>query len=372
MGEEGILLGAFLSGLLLSFFLHKGRSLLLLKLDGMGFGFFIPIFFIMVGVKFDPESLQEFDQSLFLFLGMMALVMFLVKILPSVVWVRLFGWKRSIAGGFLMAARLGLVIAAASIGLQLEVLTAGLNSSFIIMAILTCLLAPLMYSVIFPQTRYLEDKVVIVGGSSVGVLLARRLKLHGKASVIIEKDQARYNDILLKGLQVVHADGSRPETYKEIQLNPGNYTVVYTGDYDTNLEICNMLRRDLLHERIISRPGSSTVESHLSLLGVEILDARRVLASTIENLILRPTTYHALVESFENYIVEDITVTNPEIDGKAVKDIPFEKDAMLILLTRGSEKDIPHGNSYLRTGDMITVFGTDSAIQAIRRRVKKI
>ena len=65
-------------------------------------------------------------------------------------------------------------------------------------------------------------------------------------------------------------------------------------------------------------------------------------------------------------------ITNPAIDGKSVKDIPFDKDAMLILLTRGDEKDIPHGNSHLRTGDVITVFGTDSAIHAIRQRVKKI
>ena len=32
-------------------------------------------------------------------------------------------------------------------------------------------------------------------------------------------------------------------------------------------------------------------------LGVNILDARRVLASTIENLILRPGTYHSLIRN---------------------------------------------------------------------------
>jgi Trk K+ transport system NAD-binding subunit len=371
LGEEAILLGAFMSGLLLSFFLHKERSLLLLKLDGMGFGFFIPIFFIMVGVKFDPGSLREFDESLFLFLGMMALVMFLVKVLPSAIWIRLFGWRRSLAGGFLMSARLGLVIAAASIGLQLNVITPGLNSSFIIMAVLTCLLSPVLYSMINRQMRYLEDKVVIVGGSSVGVLLARRLKMHGRSCVIIEKDEARFNEILLKGLQVVHADGLVPQTYKDIQLSPGNYVVVYTSSYERNLEICSILRRDLLHEKIISRPGNSKIESHLRQLGVEILDSRRVLATTIENLILRPTTYHALVDSFENYSVEDITITDPGIDGRQIKEIPFERDGMLILVTRGNDKDIPRGDTYLKTGDVITVFGTESAVASIRNQVKR-
>jgi Trk K+ transport system NAD-binding subunit len=43
---------------------------------------------------------------------------------------------------------------------------------------------------------------------------------------------------------------------------------------------------------------------------------------------------------------------------------------MLILITRGNVKDIPHGDSYLRTGDVITVFGTGNALNAIRNLVK--
>ena len=43
----------------------------MIKLDGMGFGFFIPVFFIMVGVKFDPAHLGEFDNTLIPFLLML-------------------------------------------------------------------------------------------------------------------------------------------------------------------------------------------------------------------------------------------------------------------------------------------------------------
>ena len=62
IGKEVVLLGAFLSGLALSSMLHRERSLMLVKLDGMGFGFFIPFFFIMVGAGFDPAALREFDE----------------------------------------------------------------------------------------------------------------------------------------------------------------------------------------------------------------------------------------------------------------------------------------------------------------------
>jgi Kef-type K+ transport system membrane component KefB/Trk K+ transport system NAD-binding subunit len=370
MGQEGIFLGAFLSGLLLSVFLHKGRSLLLLKLDGMGYGFFIPIFFVMVGFKFEIHSLREFDSSLWIFLVLLTLVMFVVKLVPSLLWTRQFGLKRAVAGGFLMSARLGLVIAAASVGLELNAITPGINSSFIIMAMITCLISPILYDLIFKRRIFLEDKTVIVGGSSVGVLLARRMKMHGKSSVIIEKESGRFNDLNEKGLHVIHGDGEDVSVYESLQLTPGNTVVVLTGSDDVNLRICSLLRKELLHEKIISKPSTSRIEHHFRQLGVESIDSRRILATTIENLIFRPATYHALVDTFENYLVEEISVNNPAMSGKPLREVPLDRDCMLILISRGNTKDIPHGDTYLQTGDVITVFGTASALESIRRQVQ--
>jgi len=100
IGEEIMILGAFLSGLLLSIFLHKERSLLLIKLDGMGYGFFIPIFFIMVGARFDTTSLFEFDNTFFIFLTFLLILLFAVKLIPSFLWFNLFGIKKQFQGVF--------------------------------------------------------------------------------------------------------------------------------------------------------------------------------------------------------------------------------------------------------------------------------
>ncbi len=368
LGQEGIILGAFLSGLLLSFFMQKDRSLLMLKLDGIGYGFFIPVFFIMVGARFEPSSLKEFDQSLILFLVLMVMLMYLVKVLPSFLWIRIFSFRKVLAGGFLMAARLGLVIAAALVGVELGAISEGMNAVFIIMAVITCILSPLLYNLIYRQEKFQDDKTVIVGGSSVGVLVARRLQMQGRSSVIIERDERRYNELIGKGLKAINKDGSDPAAYQDINLRPENYVVVHTSSDDINLGICDLLRTELHHERIISIPGNSVVDHSMRNLGVEILDARRVLATTIENLIVRPITYQSLVETFEHFSVLDVTITNNAIEGKQVKEIPLHKDAMLMLLTRGHVKHIPHGDTYLRTGDVITVFGTETALEQIRNQ----
>jgi Kef-type K+ transport system membrane component KefB/Trk K+ transport system NAD-binding subunit len=370
VGGEVVILGAFLSGLLMSFFMSKERSILIIKLEGMGFGFFIPVFFIMVGAKFDPGSLKEYGSSIYIFLIFLVILFYAVKIIPSFIWIKRFGKKLALAAGFLLAARLGLVIAAAQVGLQLGAITRGADSSFIIMVVITCIVSPLIYNLINRKKDFSDDHTVIVGGSSVGVLLSRRLKMLGKSSVIIEINPVRYDEIKKNGLDIIPGDGMDPGIYQKVNLKSHCYVVVITNNERKDLEICEMLRKELHHERIISIPGNSKIEDKMKALGVQILDARRVVASTIENLILRPGAYQSLIETFEEFSVEDITVLS-DIEGKKIMDIPLHKDAMIMLLTRGNEKFVPHGNTYLKPGDIMTIFGTGSAIEEIRKLISR-
>ncbi len=370
ISEEVVLLGAFLSGLILSTLLHKERSVLMIKLDGMGYGFFIPIFFIMVGIQFDPAALLEFDRSLFVFLGLLLLTLFLIKIVPSLLWTRFFGKQKAVAAGFLMSSRLSLIIAASAIGLQLGVITTGINASFILMAVFTCLLSPLIFNWMNPVKLTEGEKTLIIGGSSTGVLLARRMNIHGKRVVIVEKEKDRFHEIHSKGLLVVSGDGTDPNIYKKLKLTPENYVVVETGDDERNYEIVNFLRSELLHERIIMRACKMPCVEKLNQLGVVTIDLHRILATAIENLILRPTTYHDLVETFENYSVEDVAITNKVMDGKHLKEVPFHSGAILMMITRDKTSFIPHGETYLRLGDLLHIFGTQTALQEVRKKMQ--
>jgi len=292
IGEEAVLLGAFLIGLVLSSMLHRERSVMLLKLDGMGYGFFIPIFFIMVGIEFDPSALKEFDQSLIWFLILLLITLFAVKFIPAFLWRQLFGLKKAMAGGFLMSSRLSLIIAASAIGLEMGVITPGINAGFIIMAIITCFGSPFVFNWLSPSGLLEGEKTIIVGGSSTSVLLARRLSMHGKKSIIIENNKTRADDILSKGLECIYGDGCNADLYRELQLHAADFVIVETGSPEKNHEICKLLRNVLLHDNIITRSSTSAIEVKLKNLGVKTIDVIGVLATTIESLILRPTTYH--------------------------------------------------------------------------------
>ncbi|MCF8222504.1 MAG: cation:proton antiporter [Bacteroidales bacterium] len=366
ISTEVVLLGAFLSGILLSSFLHKERSLLMVKLDGMGYGFFIPIFFIMVGVRFDPLALTEFESSLLPLLLAILTLMFAIKIIPSLIWAKSYGLKRSLSGGFLLSSRLSLIIAAAAVGLELGVISTGINALFIIMAIISCLISPMIYNLINKDVKAPSSRTIIVGGSSKGVLLSRRLTLHEKQSVIIENDNKRYRDLVSKGMKSVRGDGLDPLTYKNLSLSSENSVFVDTGSDENNIRICKMLKEELLHDRIISVAHHLDVENKLNALGIDTVDTRRVLSTEIENLIIRPITYNSLIDSFEHFTLEEISITRNEIDGRAVKNIAFHKDAILILVKRGNNIFIPKGDSHLRLGDTVNILGTGTALEMAR------
>lgn len=370
IGMEVVLLGAFLSGLILSSMLHRERSLMLVKLDGMGYGFVIPFFFIMVGVGFDPGALTEFDESLIGFLLLLLVSLFAIKVIPSFLWCRLFGIRKALSGGFLISSRLSLIIAASAIGLELGVITPGINSSIIIMAVITCFISPIIYNWISPADITEGNKTIIIGGGSTAVLLARRLHLHGKKAVIIEMDKLRFREINDKGINVIFGNGLEAKTYRQLKLTPDCYVVIETGDDEQNLIISRMLRNEFQHKKIISRINRFSLKQKFNSLGIETVDITQILATAIENLIIRPTTYHALVESFENFSVEEILIANNNIDGLQVKQVSFHKDAILIMVKRENNFFIPHGDTYFKKGDVLLVFGTQTAFEDTRYKVE--
>ena len=90
------------------------------------------------------------------------------------------------------------------------------------------------------------------------------------------------------------------------------------------------------------------------------------LASHVENMILRPDSYQAFSENFGMYRVEEVIMTNKENERKRVRDIAFPPSGSLIMLRRNKEIFIPHGETHLLPGDIITVIGNTTALEEFR------
>ncbi|QSO51921.1 cation:proton antiporter [Alicyclobacillus curvatus] len=141
-GSEPIL-GSFLVGILVSAIPFAFKKRLRDYTHGIGYGFLIPIFFISVGLNFNLSILKE--SSSMLWVPLLLGAAFLVKVGPAWLFRKHFGRRGALAGGFLMSARLGLIVAAADIGVRIGALPQFLSEAIVIVAVITCLAAPIIF-----------------------------------------------------------------------------------------------------------------------------------------------------------------------------------------------------------------------------------
>jgi len=145
------ILGAFLAGVVITLIFPQ-RKLLEKQLSGLGFGFFIPFFFIHLGLTFDFASVLEAQYLLF-FIPVLLLAAYAVKVLPSLIFLPDYKSRETLGIGLLLSARLSLIIAAAEVGFEMGLIDADLRSAIILVGVITSVLSPLLFRKVFPEVK---------------------------------------------------------------------------------------------------------------------------------------------------------------------------------------------------------------------------
>jgi len=138
--------GAFIAGLFISTFFYHKRELEH-KMSSFGFGFLVPIFFIHVGASFD---LHYFFSVLGTALKIIV-VMIMVRLLASMVLIKLIGWRDAILVGLSLAMPLTLLVATATVGYHHNMLDEHNYYAIILASLLEVIFVMLGIKVILKQ-----------------------------------------------------------------------------------------------------------------------------------------------------------------------------------------------------------------------------
>lgn len=141
MGME-LLIGAFAAGLIVGMVTRgDGAEAFHHKLDGLGFGFLVPVFFAVTGVKYDLNALLGNATSLMcvpLFLGLFLLV----RGLPAFLYRKdLDGWDR-LALALYSAPALPVVVAITQVGVATKQMEPGIAAALVGAGMVSLLLFP--------------------------------------------------------------------------------------------------------------------------------------------------------------------------------------------------------------------------------------
>jgi Kef-type K+ transport system membrane component KefB len=140
-----LLLGGFVAGVIVREAL-KGREVAMFesKLTAVGYGFFIPFFFVVSGIQFNLEALIE-DPIKFLEVPMFLALFLLVRGLPALLLYRdQLDLRDRGALAFFSATQLPLVVAITTIAVDQEHMRSATAASLVAAAILSTLIYPLI------------------------------------------------------------------------------------------------------------------------------------------------------------------------------------------------------------------------------------
>jgi Kef-type K+ transport system membrane component KefB len=143
LGLEAIL-GAFAAGAILSLvdrdevMTHPDFRR---KLEAAGFGFFIPVFFVTSGVRFDLDALVAEPSNLAM-LPIFLAALLLVRGVPALVYRPAIGGRRTAVAALLQSTSLPFIVAATAIGVELGLLDGAQGAALVGAGLLSVLLFP--------------------------------------------------------------------------------------------------------------------------------------------------------------------------------------------------------------------------------------
>ena len=361
LGIEYIL-GSFLAGVVVSALSSGESSELSEKLDGIGYGFFVPIFFIMVGVGFDLPALLSSGRALLL-VPILIGVAYAVKLVPILIFRFQFSWRETLSAGVLMSARLSLIIAAAAIGLELGVITEAVNSAVILVAVITCTASPILFGWIAPEQEE-RERIVVIGPRSSAELLTRRLREHEFDTVLIPAKD-------IDGM----SDRGSEEVYKEVLEEAGvekAHTVVAMRHSDEeNLQLCRIAHNQYGVENVISWVQNPALNDDFRKCGARVTNPAYSAVLSIESMVLSPGVVSMTADVDEMQEVREVKVTNNGLHGRSINQLSLPGDVLIFMIERDGgvlvPDQVPGHEITLQEDDVVTLAGSPEEVNAAVR-----
>jgi Kef-type K+ transport system membrane component KefB len=141
-GLESIL-GAFLAGAVVGLLDKDSAShpRFRIKLDAIGYGFLIPVFFVTSGLRLDLSGLLAAPAAL-LQVPLFLIALLLARGLPALLYTQRFGRRPAIAAGLLQATSLPFIVTATQIGVLIGLMTPVTAAALVCAGLLSVLLFP--------------------------------------------------------------------------------------------------------------------------------------------------------------------------------------------------------------------------------------
>jgi monovalent cation:H+ antiporter-2, CPA2 family len=366
VGAENIL-GAFLAGVLVS--LLSPNPELIHKLDSFGYGFLIPIFFVMIGVDLDIWTLFG-EPRLILLIPLLLIALLISKLVPVYVLKIWYDNKTVVASGVLLTTTLSLVIAAATIGERIGVITKEMGGMFILVAVITSVFTPIVFKKLFPmETQQMKKvKIAFIGANQYTLPVYRELKSGLYEPTIYHTKQEKSEQQITESIfEIVDLTDFSEASLNETDVDEADVVVISTGKEEVNAKL-GMALKEKGVDRVICRVESPKLEANLKENEIEIFSTLRSTNTLLRAVIESPHVINILTNQ-ESSLYE-IHLLNRKFERMTLREFPFTGDVIFVRIFRGKDSIVPHGETELHLFDRLIVTGTKEYVEELKQELQ--
>ncbi|WP_251576284.1 monovalent cation:proton antiporter family protein [Limosilactobacillus agrestimuris] len=368
VGAENIL-GAFLAGMVMK--LLEPSEATQEKLTSIGYGFFIPVFFIMTGVRLDLKSL--FANKTALALIPVLVLCFIIAKLPTVlVYQRRFNGRNSFAGGFLTVTTITLVLPSLQVAQNLHAITSSQSAAFVLAAVIVCIVAPIVFNSSYNLAKedLVKERVVIIGSNILTVPVAQQLS-HNWYNVRMLTDQEdNYKTFNSEVDDLKYFPEITEEVLEEGKYFDTDVMVLGFRKDEKNYRLANLAKQHGVKRVIASVQNPKTAVDHikeLHRLGVEIFNSYMVQNSVLRSLIESPSVFEMLMSAHSGLF--EVTIRNRRYVGAELHELPLIDQITISRIYRKHRPISPNGDTVIEYGDHILYTGPYEIVNEVRQQL---
>jgi Kef-type K+ transport system membrane component KefB/Trk K+ transport system NAD-binding subunit len=362
LGVE-LILGAFLAGAIAGLISGPDDENAKEKLDAIGYGFFIPIFFIMVGVEFNLSALFNSPQAVLLVV-LLLIGAFAVKVIPALLLRRQFNWRQTFAAGFLLSSRLSLIIAAASIALTIGVISEAINAAIILLAVISCTLSPVFFNRIYPpEEEQRRQGIIIIGQDQLVEFIVERVLPLEEAISVICPDESRVQAFRELPVTLITGCTGIAEALDQSHADQARVLIDLTTTPEETLEVSKLARETHKIPLVISRVNDVELIPQLQVMGIKVVQPALATAMALEGALKFPTIFDLLLDQDpENIEFSEVPLGNSQLAGTPLRQLRLPGDVLILSMQRDTSVIVPHGDTVLQIGDRIGLIGSPGAL----------
>ncbi|MBP2057407.1 CPA2 family monovalent cation:H+ antiporter-2/trk system potassium uptake protein TrkA [Lactobacillus colini] len=366
VGAENIL-GAFLAGMVMK--LLEPSEATMDKLTSIGYGFFIPVFFIMTGVNLNLRSLLTNPSALML-IPILVIFLLVAKLPVFVVYRRNFNLRNSWAGTFLVMTTITIVLPTLQVARKLHAISATQSDAFTLAAVIVCILGPILFNARFKLTieDKIKERVNIIGTNLMTVPVAQELRDNWYNVKMFTHLKNNYDTYKSRVAKLTLVDEMNESSLEKSGAFNADLLVAGLRDDEDNIRIGHLAKTKGVKRVIVSliNPTPERVK-RVADQGIEVFNQFNVETSVLRSLIESPSILKILNDT-QNGLYE-VTVRNHRYTGQKLMNLEFI-DKMTISRIRRDDKWLtPHGNTIIEPGDHVIFTAKVKDVTKIREEL---